>query len=372
MSLSTLPEITFCETDADTIIQSAFTVHEGITGKKLYPGDPERLFIEALLYIIIQQRQAIDYAGKMNLLGYSAGDFLDHLGVFTDTARLDAQAATVTMQFSLAAARAQATAIPAGTRVTPDGSLFYAVTTAGEIAAGQTTVELTAECATAGTEGNGYLAGQITTLVDPIDYVTAVANTTASTGGADIESDDAYRERIQLSPEKFSTAGPEQAYIYWAKTAHQDIIDVAVYMASAGVVAVHPLMTGGQLPDQDILDAVDSILSERLRRPLTDQVVVSAPTAVSYNIDLTYYVNQSDEVKLATIQENVAQAVADYRSWQSASLGRDINPDELVSLLKSAGVERAPVTAPVFTVLTDSQVAQEGTVTVTYGGLEDE
>lgn len=372
MSLSTLPEIQFCQTDADTLIQTAFAVHEGITGKKLYPGDPERLFIEALLYIIIQQRQAIDHAGKMNLLGYSAGDFLDHLGALTDTGRLDAQAATVTVRFSLAAARQTVTPIDAGTRVTPDGELFFAVTTAGRIPAGQTSVDLACECTTDGAAGNGYLPGQINILVDPIDYVTTVSNTTTSAGGADVEADDPYRERIRLSPEKFSTAGPEETYIYWAKTAHQDIIDVKAYMSSAGVVAVHPLMTGGRLPDQEILDAVDAILSARFRRPLTDQVMVSAPTPVAYNIDLTYYVFQDDEVKLATIQANVTRAVEDYRAWQRARLGRDINPDELLSRLKAAGVKRAPVTAPVFTALADSQVAQDDTVTVTYGGLEDE
>ena len=372
MALSTLPEITFCETDPTAIMQSAFAVHEGITGRKLYPGDPERLFIEALLYIIIAQRQAIDYAGKMNLLGYAQADFLDHLGALTDTERLEPAPATVTISFSLATIRAEAVTIPAGTRVTPDGELLFATTAAGQIAAGELSVSVMAQCATAGDVGNGFLPGQINQLVDPIDYVTGAANTTTSANGFDAEQDDSYRERIQLSPEKFSTAGPEGAYVYWAKTAHQDIVDVAAYSDTSAIVHVHPLKSGGELPDTEILDAVEEILSERTRRPLTDQVVVSAPSAVSYDITLTYYVKQDDAANLATIQENVAAAVAAYRAWQRAKLGRDINPDELSHLIKSAGVKRMVITAPEFTVLDLDEVAQEDTVTITYGGLEDE
>lgn len=43
------------------------------------------------------------------------------------------------------------------------------------------------------------------------------------------ESDDDYIERILLSPEGFSVAGPELAYIYFALSADPDIKDVSVY-----------------------------------------------------------------------------------------------------------------------------------------------
>ncbi len=43
------------------------------------------------------------------------------------------------------------------------------------------------------------------------------------------ESDDDYRERILLSPEGFSVAGPELAYIYFALCADSDIKDVSVH-----------------------------------------------------------------------------------------------------------------------------------------------
>lgn len=42
------------------------------------------------------------------------------------------------------------------------------------------------------------------------------------------EQDASYIKRILLSPEGFSVAGPELAYIYFAKSAHPDIVDVSV------------------------------------------------------------------------------------------------------------------------------------------------
>lgn len=54
-------------------------------------------------------------------------------------------------------------------------------------------------------------------------YVSRVRNVTTSNSGADTESDDNYAERIKLSPEKLSTAGPEDSYKYWTRTANQNI-----------------------------------------------------------------------------------------------------------------------------------------------------
>ena len=64
------------------------------------------------------------------------------------------------------------------------------------------------------------IAGQLKTLVDPVPYVASVANITTSEGGADAQTDDSYREDIHGAPERFSTAGPDGAYIYHAKRAY--------------------------------------------------------------------------------------------------------------------------------------------------------
>ncbi len=371
VDLTSLPDVDFLETDASEVEQEVLANYEGAQETTLYPGDPDRLFLEAESYELALLRQLINYTAKQNLLAYAAGDFLDHLGALLGVERLQASAAGATIRFTLSAAQTFAVTIPAGTRVSPDSSLMFATTEAAEIAAGDTTVDVKAGCQTVGTGGNGYAADQINKLVDTIAYVATAANTTVSLGGSDREGDDRLRERIQLAPESFSSAGPEGAYIYWAKTAHQDISDVAVVSPAPVEVVVYVLMKDGELPGDEILSAVAAILSDTKRRPLTDQVTVSAPEAAVFDIDLTYYVDADDSASSASIQEAVESAVDDYVSWQIAVLGRDLNPSKLTSLVMAAGARRVEVTSPAYTVLSKAQVAQPGERSVNYGGLED-
>ena len=113
-------------------------------------------------------------------------------------------------------------------------------------------------------------------------------------------------------------------------------------------------------------------LQQRSKRPLTDFVQVAAPDIVKYNTDFTYWINTSDNASAVQIQEQVKQAVSDYQLWQSTGIGRDINPDELVALLKKAGAKRADIREPVFTVLQDTEVAQVTNTNIVYGGLEND
>jgi phage-related baseplate assembly protein len=370
--LSNLPDIQFVPMDVNEIETNVITTYEGISGRKLAPGDPVRLFLQAVAAIIAQQRVLIDYAAKQNLLHYAAGPFLDHLGALVGVERLPAQAAKTMLRFTLSAPQLQAVTIPAGTRATSDGKLFFATTAATTVRAGTTEIDVVAECTTAGVSGNGWQPGQINKLVDPLPWIKSVTNITTSSGGADVESDDAFRERIRQAPEGFAVAGPSEAYKYWARMAHQSIIDVSVTSPAPGKVEIRPLLQGGLIPSQEILDAVTSVCNDKRVRPLTDQVVVLAPEVVYYNIELTYYIAQANAAIVTSIQEAVNKAVNDYVTWQKAKLGRDINPSELIARVMAAGAKRTNVVSPLFTELTSAQVAIADTITVTYGGLEDD
>ena len=114
-------------------------------------------------------------------------------------------------------------------------------------------------------------------------------------------------------------------------------------------------------------------LNDETVRPITDCVVVSAPEAVNYTIELTWYLSEDDLGKIASVTSAVASAVEDYRLWQQNRIGRDINPDRLVELVRGAGAKRMTVTAPVYTKVTHSQVAQcaPSAVRITFGGTEE-
>lgn len=373
-----LPEIQFTDADTDKVKQAIVTGYETVSGRSLAAGDPIRLFLEAIAAIIVQLLDSINQTGKMNLLAYAIGNYLDHIGILTDTERIEASAATTTVRFTLSAAQTSAVTIPKGTRVTnEDMKIYFATNKVLTIPVGDTSGTVESTCTETGASGNGYVAGQLTKLVDPVAYVESVANTTTSAGGDDEEDDDAFRERIRISPEKYSVAGPYGAYEYWAKTASTLIEDVTVLgpeskKVNDGEVYVYPLLSGGELPDDEILTKVSNVLNDEKIRPLTDHVYVKKPTAVSYDLTVTYYVSKSNKEQSSAIQAAVSSAIDAYVLWQKSELGRDIDPSKLVQMIVDAGGVKVNVTSPAVTTIDDDSVAICNTKTVTFGGVVDD
>ena len=241
-----------------------------------------------------------------------------------------------------------------------------------EIPIGETEIVITMTCTEAGEKGNGFAPGEIIEQVDPLAFIDSIVNIDTSAGGTDEESDQSIAERTYLAPSAYSTAGPDDAYIYHAKNYDPSIGDVVPTSPTPGVVDIRFMMADGTIPSAATIAGLKSYLAQRGKRPLTDNLQVGAPEVVSYNITATYYINKSDRANAEAIQDGAEQAVEDYKDWQSAKIGRDINPDELRGYMKEAGVKRIVITAPEFTVLTKQQIAQCSTVTLTYGGLEDD
>ena len=367
-----LPNIAFCETDTASVEAALIADYEAITGRSLYPGNPERLFVEAVAYLISQQRFMIDYTGKMNLVSLADGPYLDHLGAFMNANRLGSGYAQTVLRFTASGVLAWDLVIPAGTRATADGSLFFATDAEAVITAGQTTVDAPATCQEAGTVGNGLLAGQINRLVDRMTYLAGVANTTLTLGGTDTESDARYRGRVRLAPERFSTCGPTDAYRYHALSVSQEIIDVAVWCPQEGQVKLAPLCRDGAMPSAALINAVASAVNAEKTRPLTDGVQVVTPETVAYSVAGTFYVKSSYASKAGQIQAQVQKALADYLAWQRTKIGRDITPSELVSRIQSIdGVQRVALSEPEYQALAPWKVATHTTAQLTYGGLND-
>lgn len=370
-----LPDIQFTDQQVQSIKDAVLASIEAKTGRTMNRADPDRIFMLALVDEIIQLRVLIDQVKKGDLLKYARDGALDHLGALYNVYRLDAEAARTTIRFTLSMPLTSPQTIPAGTRVgvqNSGGATYFATTEAAVIPAGGTTKDIPAAASVTGTAGNGFIPGQINTIMDPLPYVQSAVNVTESAGGADVESDEALRTRIRLAPESFSTAGPREGYIYWAKTASPAIIDVAAVSPAECEVLVIPLLQGGELPTQDIIDQVSAAVNDRAVRPLTDHVTVQAPEVVPYDITLTYYISSSNVAAETTIQAAVNKAIDEYRLWQKSKLGRDINPSELIWRVKSAGALRVDVTAPTNIEVSELQVAQEGNVNITYGGLADD
>lgn len=373
------PDISFIEncTIDDVMTQMINDYQEKykeITGKEasLAQADPYRLIMYACAVQVYQGMQYEDYAGKMGLLKYSRSDFLENLGALKSVDRLQASEAITTIKFEIESAIESAVAIPAGTRVTNGNDVYFATDEYAEIAAGETSVTVPATCTVTGTVGNGFAPGEFNILVNTLPYISTVMNTDTTSGGADIEDDDSLKDRIYKAPGTYSTAGSELAYEYHTQSVNQTISDVKVKRISPGVVGVYFVCEGGELPGESLIQEVAEHLSERTIRPLTDQVVVQAPEVQEYDVNFTYYIATSDKSIVSTIQKDIETAVSVYNKWQIEKIGRDINPSHLIQKVMAAGAKRIEVTSPVFTVLDDTTIAKLGTVTMTYGGLEND
>ena len=375
------PDISFIESETtETILSRLVSNYESelsrLEGRtvKLSAASKIQAEINAVALELTQIYQIIDRAGKQGLLKYAYGAFLDNLAAAKNTERKTATAATVTVRFFLEETRESAVGIPAGTRVSNDGSIFFESQEYTEIESGNKYVDVNMICSEKGIIGNDIAIGNITTLVDPINYINEVSNITVSGGGCDIESDESLRKRIFLAPSSYSVAGPVDAYVYWVKTFNNDIADVNVSTdRGTAVVHIRVLLSEGRIPNAQTLSQLQEFINDSNIRPLTDQVVVEAPETVNYDIEFTYYINKSDRAKALAIQNAANEAVEKYIAWQSAVIGRDITPDKLVQFLMDAGVKRVEITSPVYTSISDQQVAKLNSETsITYGGIADD
>lgn len=443
----------FVSTDTEALVSSFVSAYEKLTSRTVNPADPDMLFIRWVADMFVQARVQINYAGNQNIPSRADGVNLDALGeLFYTHTRPAATAATCTMEVTISAAQSSAVLIPAGTRFTDtDYTLYWDAVEDVYIAAGSTTATVTIVCETAGTGGNGYVAGQISTLVDisNIHYYESCVNTTVSDGGAEAATDAEFYALLRASEDAYSVAGPMGAYEYWAKQVSTEISDVKAirptervtrtlpvfdghafiggehlflstlaiaggtegtdYTASyednlltisitaggaldgastisatvtaekAGHVYIYALMDDGTMATETIKGLIYDACNDEEVRPLTDYVEVRDPGTQNYNIDLTYYIQSGIGISASSIETAVSNAVAEYIDWQSARLGRDLNPSYLTWLLmQQEGIKRVVVRSPVFTELSDGangsdpELAVLGTTTIVNGGYEDE
>jgi len=356
MSKLPLPELILVPFDPVAIEREVFETFETILGRAILPGEVEYLLAHGQAYREVLAYQRMNEALRQCLVRYARFPALDYLGDLVGTPRLLGRAAKCIMRFTLRAALGVDMEIAAGTIVlTRDRKVRFATDTVLVIPAGETYGDVIAIAETSGTAGNAYDIGAVNILNVPISNVTA-ASVSITYGGADVETDERYRDRVLEAPEGFSTAGPEGAYRHHAMLAHQDIVSVAVLSPSPGVVNVYPLTADG-VPSEDILSLVTAALSNKKVIPLTDLVEVLAPEAVEYSIDVT--LTLYSEADATIVSAAATQALEKYAASTRLKLGADVVLSQLIgSIARIDGVYSVAFTTPSATVeIEDDQFA---------------
>lgn len=233
----------FVTTSADEILNTILTALENGCGEPLYPGDERRIFGEsALTPLFVSLFSAINDGCRQKLLRYARGEVLDALGENNHCFREEAEKAETILRFSLAAALGSNVIIPAGLRVMGNSKYFETESTV-TIQAGNLYADVTGIATEGGSDYNGIQAGGITEIVDTYlaPQVSAVTNTTETSGGTDAEDDNSYRERIRSADNALSTAGPAEAYRYYAIAA--DPNNIADAVVESEVVTLSKVLT---------------------------------------------------------------------------------------------------------------------------------
>lgn len=371
---SNLPEVDFVDVDTEALTNKLIAGYEEITGRTLYPADPIRAFILWLASVIVQERVQINESAKQNLPRYAVGENLDSLSeIFHNTYRLEPTAATTTLRFYITTTLQEDYIITDQLEVTVDGIINFATNGYIKFKAGENYADVEAICQTVGTTGNGFAPGQINKLIsDEFLYFKEVENITTTAGGSEEEEDTAFYNRMRESEESYTTAGPRGSYKYHAKTVSSLISDVSAESTEDGIADVRIMLYGGELPDEELIAKVQAYLSADDIRPMTDKVVVSAPTTIQFNINATYYISGDKVATTQDIKNAVEVATENYILWQTQKMGRDINPSYFNAMLMESGIKRVEIAEPLFTNVPKGNVAVIGTYNVTFGGVEDE
>lgn len=348
----------------------------------LYDSDPLTLTLKSMAMLYYMAMQVAERRALAAMLKSAEGAQLDNIGLPFGVKRNPATYATVTIRFTLSAAQKSVVMIPQGTRIRTGAGIYFATTEYAQIDIGETSVDVLAKAEEVGAESNDIPPGVIDTLVDAIPFVAGAVNIDTSSGGADVESDDSLTRRIWLSPTTYSCAGPRDAYEFWAMSFRSDIENaIAISPRSQPCTAyIYFMLTGGKMPSEKDISEMETFMMNEARRPMTDLVICKAPEEVEYSIDFTYYIGASSKKNADIVQQNVAQAVQEYQDWQR-SIGRDINPMELIYRLRAAGVKRVEMREPAFKVVESGADKEKALVqipklsgqpTVVYGGVEDD
>jgi phage-related baseplate assembly protein len=353
--------------DPNLILAGMVAEFEAAAGRTLQPAQVERLLINLYAYRESLVRNAIQYTGQQNLLAYAAFPMIDYLGQLLGVTRLPAQSATVTLQFTLTEPLSISYTIAAQTQVgTTDGQFVFATNADLTIAAGASSGTVAASATVAGGGANGYLAGQITVLLEPNALIAGAINTTLSGGGSAPETDDHLRARIQAAPNQFSVAGPEGAYRYFALSADPSIADAQVLSPAPGQVNVCILtgpVTAQPAPSPNpegtasnaLINKVTTLLAADNVRPLTDGVTVSAATEADYTIagTITMYADAEPVSTMAAANT----AAANFAIALASRIQRDIVPSQIIEALSVSGVYQVTLTSPPYIQLEAGQWA---------------
>lgn len=333
----------FVSRDPAAIMAESKAQLERILGRELQPAQVEQLMLQFIVYRETLLLERFNAGMRQLLYQFSTAPVLDYVAALMAVERLPASHAGCTVRFSLVPGHG-GVLIPDGTRVaTGDGKAIFETQKDVAVPAGTDYVDIMVTAQAEGKGGNGYAAGTVVKILDPLAYVSTVENIDATGGGSDVETDEQLRERVRLAPSQFSTAGSRGSYEFHAKSANAAISDISVSSPTPGTVLIVPLTETGETPQQVINDVYNVCSAERVR-PLTDTVIVAAPVRKDYRIVVNVVLFENSDATSA--QNDIMTALTGYITEKRQRLGLDIVRSQISKIAKIESAYDVEVVEP--------------------------
>ena len=184
------------------------------------------------------------------------------------------------------------------------------------------------------------------------------------------QSDDAFRERIQLAFDTLSVAGPEAAYKKIARDSDGRVGDVSVVSPQPAYITLTILQADSQdgSASPELIQIVNKAVTAEDKRPIGDRVTVQSAQIINYSINAKLYIGKDPEA--ATLLQQAVRNVNDYAT-KKKRLGRSIRLSAIYAALHIDGVSRVELISPTAdVVLTPAQASYCTNISVVIGGIE--
>jgi len=181
------------------------------------------------------------------------------------------------------------------------------------------------------------------------------------------EQDDPYRERIQLTYEGLTTAGPRASYILHARNASGLVADATAESPAPCYVTVTVLSTEGSgQASPELLATVKAALNDEDVRPVGDRLTVQGAQILNFSINAVLHMSSVGPEADASL----AEATSRLAAWINPRkrLGVEVARSAIDAQLHIAGVSRVELPGWVDLAPTKAQAAFCTGYTVTMAG----
>jgi uncharacterized phage protein gp47/JayE len=261
--------------------------------------------------------QKLDWATAQTNILYATGANLDLFGFIWNIIREAATVSTGSITFTGVAGY-----------TLPSGCLFQ--TSTGIQFTTTNTVTLSSTSGTAlisaiNTGNNNLVTGSLLTLVNPVAGITSTGTVISLTGGAPLETDTAYRNRILSRIANPPFGGSQSDYVNWA-LAQPNVTRAWCYPQQLGPGTVQVLFAMDNTNVNGIplsADVTNMQNSLNTVRPVTCQVTATAPTTYSINLTIQglfpntplVQANIASELTALFQRQNINPGGTVYMSW---------------------------------------------------------